>query len=84
MFVGVKMLLSGSYPIPITWSLLFIAATLAVSVGASLLFPKQQEARAPGHDPLELPDVPSKDAVIDSKVLEESDPEAVSHRRKEP
>jgi tellurite resistance protein TerC len=40
-FVGAKMLLSTLYPIPIVVSLAVIAGVLAVSIGASLLFPKK-------------------------------------------
>ena len=41
-FVGVKMLLSGSYEIPIHVSLLVIVAVLAVSVIASIAFPRKE------------------------------------------
>jgi len=41
-FVGTKMLLADVYKIPITWSLAFIAVTLAVSVALSLLRPKRE------------------------------------------
>lgn len=41
-FVGVKMLLSGVYEIPTLLSLILIASLLAVSVAASVLFPKEQ------------------------------------------
>lgn len=47
-FVGVKMLLIDVYKIPIGLSLGVIASVLAVSVVASLLFPKAAEA----HDPV--------------------------------
>jgi tellurite resistance protein TerC len=47
-FVGVKMLLVDVYPIPIALSLGVIALILAVSIGASLLFPK----KAAEHDPM--------------------------------
>ena len=40
-FVGVKMLLTDVYKIPISWSLAIVAAFLALSVVASLLWPKQ-------------------------------------------
>ncbi|GBD24757.1 Inner membrane protein alx [bacterium HR30] len=36
-FVGVKMMIADIYHVPITWSLAFIAATLAVALLASLL-----------------------------------------------
>ena len=43
-FVGVKMLVSGIYPIPISVSLAVVAAILGAAVGASLLRrPKQRE-----------------------------------------
>lgn len=52
-FVGLKMLLVDLYKIPILASLGIIAAILASSVAASLLWPKQAEARCPvEHDPL--------------------------------
>ena len=41
-FVGVKMLLSGYYEIPIHLSLLVIVAVLAVSVIASIVFPREE------------------------------------------
>ena len=40
-FVGAKMLLEDVYEMPIALSLSIIAAVLALSVGASLLFPKE-------------------------------------------
>jgi len=40
-FVGVKMLLTDIYKIPISWSLAIVAAFLALSVVASLVWPKQ-------------------------------------------
>jgi len=40
-FVGVKMLLADIYKIPISWSLAIVAAFLALSVVASLVWPKQ-------------------------------------------
>jgi tellurite resistance protein TerC len=40
-FVGVKMLLTDVYKIPISWSLAIVAALLALSIVASLLWPKQ-------------------------------------------
>jgi len=42
-FVGVKMLASNVYEIPIGLSLAIIAVVLGASVGASLLFPKRTE-----------------------------------------
>ncbi len=38
-FIGAKMLLSNYYPIPTEWALAVVAGLLAISVGASLLFP---------------------------------------------
>ena len=53
-FVGAKMLLTDLYKIPIGISLGVIALVLAVSVIASLMFPKEAEAHSPViHDPLE-------------------------------
>lgn len=54
-FVGIKMLLTDIYKIPIALSLGVIAAVLAVSIIGSLLFPKSAEAHSPvEHDPLHL------------------------------
>lgn len=53
-FVGGKMLLTDVYKIPIGLSLGVIALVLAISIAASLLFPKAAEAHDPVvHDPLE-------------------------------
>lgn len=41
-FVGVKMLLSGYYEIPIHLSLLVVVGVLAVSVAASMIFPREK------------------------------------------
>lgn len=52
-FVGAKMLLTDLYKIPIGVSLGVVAALLALSVAASLLFPKRLAAHDPvEHDPL--------------------------------
>jgi tellurite resistance protein TerC len=52
-FVGAKMLLVDIYHVPIGLSLGIIALVLAVSVGASLLWPKEAEEHSPVmHDPL--------------------------------
>jgi tellurite resistance protein TerC len=52
-FVGVKMLLTDTYPVPIGVSLSVIAAVLTLSVAASLIWPKVAEAHSPvEHDPL--------------------------------
>ncbi|HUP49255.1 MAG TPA: TerC family protein [Thermoanaerobaculia bacterium] len=40
-FIGVKMLLSDIYKIPVVVSLLVVAAVLVISVAASLMFPKK-------------------------------------------
>jgi tellurite resistance protein TerC len=42
-FVGVKMLISDFYKIPINISLLIIASFLALAIIASILWPKPQE-----------------------------------------
>ncbi len=42
-FIGVKMLLSAQFHIPVGLSLGIIGTVLAISVGASLLFPKQED-----------------------------------------
>jgi tellurite resistance protein TerC len=41
-FIGAKMLLSNYYPIPTEWALAVVAGLLAISVGASLLFPAKK------------------------------------------
>lgn len=41
-FIGVKMLISGYYHIPVGISLATIACTLAIAVGASLVFPAKK------------------------------------------
>lgn len=54
-FVGVKMLLVDVYKIPIGISLGAIALILALSVAASLMFPKIAQAHSPvEHDALKL------------------------------
>lgn len=42
-FIGLKMLISGIYTIPIGWSLAVVAAILAGSVVLSLLFPRKDK-----------------------------------------
>jgi len=42
-FIGVKMLISGFYTIPIHWALLVVLSILIFSVVLSLLFPKSKE-----------------------------------------
>jgi tellurite resistance protein TerC len=42
-FIGVKMLISGMYTIPIHWALLVVLSILIFSVVLSLLFPKSKE-----------------------------------------
>ena len=42
-FIGVKMLISGIYTIPIHWALLVVLSILIFSVVLSLLFPKSKE-----------------------------------------
>jgi tellurite resistance protein TerC len=48
-FVGVKMLLHGTYKIPTEWSLGLILGILALSMGASYLFPSKKS-----HGPVEV------------------------------
>ena len=56
-FVGAKMLLSDVYKVPIALSLGVVAVVLAVSVIASLLFPKRPAAHSPVEDdPLHPPE----------------------------
>ena len=42
-FVGIKMLLSDFYHIPTPYALVFIGGTLAISVIASILYPKEED-----------------------------------------
>jgi tellurite resistance protein TerC len=41
--LGIKMLASGFFHIPVAYSLLFIAVTLTISVAASVIFPRAKE-----------------------------------------
>ena len=43
-FIGIKMLISGYYQIPTAIALAVVAGVLAISVGASLLFPEKEAA----------------------------------------
>jgi hypothetical protein len=82
-FVGAKMLLTDLYHVPMALSLGFIAAVLAVAVGASLLFPKAAEAHDPvTHDPMthdpvahdrEVPDAVAQAAPPVDRVEVESE-----------
>jgi len=45
-FIGAKMLLSNYYPIPTEWALVVVAGLLAISVGASLMFPAKAKVEA--------------------------------------
>lgn len=52
-FVGVKMLISGAYKVPVGLSLGLIALVLGSSVAASLIWPRRVEELTPvDHDPL--------------------------------
>jgi tellurite resistance protein TerC len=42
-FVGVKMLISNYFHIPIVISLMVIAGVLAMSIGASMAWPQKEE-----------------------------------------
>jgi tellurite resistance protein TerC len=58
-FIGVKMLASGYYHMPVWISLVVVAAVLIGSVVLSLMFPKQlDEHDAVSHDPLDPGDDP--------------------------
>ncbi|MGH8514380.1 MAG: TerC family protein, partial [Gammaproteobacteria bacterium] len=46
-FIGVKMLGEQFFHIPILWSLAIVLATLALSIVASLIWPKPEEAPEP-------------------------------------
>ncbi len=48
MFIGAKMLVSHYYPVPIHVALDVVAGVLAVSVGASLVFPKKHTPETSG------------------------------------
>jgi tellurite resistance protein TerC len=41
-FVGIKMLIADFYHVPTPWALGFVAAALTISVGASMMFPKEE------------------------------------------
>lgn len=47
-FIGAKMLVSRYYDLPIHWALAVVAAILAVSIVASLVFPKKRAADVGG------------------------------------
>jgi tellurite resistance protein TerC len=51
MFIGLKMLLSGVYVIPIGWSLSIVAAILAASIVFSLLLRSRDQESAAGTQP---------------------------------
>jgi tellurite resistance protein TerC len=60
-FIGVKMLISGVYHVPVGLSLGIVAGVLVGSVVASLMFPKAVEAHAEvTHDPLDPADDPAR------------------------
>ena len=46
-FIGVKMIISGVYKIPIEFALLFVLVVLFVSIVISLLFPKKSNSESP-------------------------------------
>jgi tellurite resistance protein TerC len=46
-FIGVKMMISGFYHVPIHIALLFVLVILAASVILSLIFPKKESALDP-------------------------------------
>lgn len=63
-FIGVKMLVSGVYHVPIGLSLAVVAGVLILSVVGSLMFPKAAEEQAPvSHDPLDESDDPVRPIV---------------------
>ncbi|HEX6039633.1 MAG TPA: TerC family protein [Longimicrobium sp.] len=60
-FIGVKMLISGYYHVPIALSLGIVAGVLAASVIGSLMFPKEVEEHPEvTHDPLDPSDDPAR------------------------
>jgi tellurite resistance protein TerC len=44
-YIGIKMCLSGFYPLPTLFTLLFLVAALGLSIGASMLWPEQKTAK---------------------------------------
>lgn len=46
-FIGIKMMISGYYKIPIEWSLVVVLGLLVVSIGLSLVFPKKKIVSQP-------------------------------------
>jgi TerC family integral membrane protein len=81
-FVGVKMLIADWYLVPIGLSLAVIAAVLAVSVVASLLFPEEVEEHAPvTRDPLH-PSAPPSVAPIETTPDVDAAERSARRRRK--
>ena len=67
-FIGVKMLLSGIYHIPIGVSLGVVAGVLGLSVVGSLAFPQVLEENPEvTHDPLDQADDPARPILPDDR-----------------
>ncbi len=67
-FIGVKMLLSGVYHIPIALSLGVVAGVLVLSVAGSLMFPKVLEENPEvTHNPLDQGDDPERPILPDDR-----------------
>ena len=67
-FIGVKMLASGVYHIPVTISLGVVAGVLLLSVLGSLMFPKAgKEHPQTTHDPLDPDDDPVRPILPDDR-----------------
>jgi tellurite resistance protein TerC len=67
-FIGIKMLVSGVYHVPIGISLGVVAGVLAASVIGSLMFPKALEEHPEvTHDPLSLPEDPEGPILPDDR-----------------
>jgi hypothetical protein len=63
MFVGVKMIVSEFYKIPIALSLGIVASVLAGSIVASRIWPKPEEAHAPRRE-----DPDAEEAAAEEKI----------------
>lgn len=80
-FVGVKMLLADLYKVPIMTSLAIIGGLLAVSVIASVLFPKRVEgSSSDGEAPVSpTPKIGSSSSLGEQEAAEEDNTQTASH-----
>ena len=66
-FIGVKMLASGVYHIPVGISLAVVAGVLISSVVGSLMFPKAAKGDEVSHNPLDISDDPPGPILPDDR-----------------